>query len=108
MDSWMLSSPFRLCGALLVLGTAPALAGVAGTGTATVKVDFVAQKLGVNATFGNQPGDLQGVNLGTLAPFMATGVSLTNVDVLTGACTSSARPSCSRPSGSTTSTPASR
>src|SRR5262249_23683047 len=64
---------------------APALAGVAGKGTATVTVDFVHQKLGVTATFANQPGDLQNVNLVSLMPFMATGVSLTNVDVLTGA-----------------------
>jgi len=73
MDSWILSSPFRLCGALLALAAAPALAGVAGTGTATVKVDFVAQKLGVTATFDDGARDLQGVNLGTLAPFAATG-----------------------------------
>src|SRR5262245_986735 len=85
MDSWMLPSPFRLCGALLALAAAPALAGVAGTGTATVTVDFLNQKLGVTAAFANQPGDLQNVNLGTLPQFKATGVSLTNVDVLTGA-----------------------
>src|SRR5262245_3014038 len=64
---------------------APALAGVAGTGTATVMVNFITQKLAVTATFANQPGDLTGVNLGTLDPFSATGVSLSNVNVGTGA-----------------------
>jgi len=65
--------------AALALGASPALAGVAGTGTAQVSVNFVTQKLGVTATFGHPPpGDLPGVDLGTLAPFGATGVALTN------------------------------
>ena len=85
MHSWTLSSPIRLCGVLLALAVAPAMAGVAGTGTAEVSIDLVHQKLGVTATFGNQAGDIPNVNLGTLRPFSAMGVKLTNVDFLTGA-----------------------
>ena len=85
MHSWTLFSPIRLCGVLLALAPAPAMAGVAGTGTADVTVNFITQKLGVTATFANQAGDIPNVNLGTLKPFSATGVKLTNVDVLTGA-----------------------
>jgi hypothetical protein len=84
MQSWTLSSPFRLCGMLLALAAAPAMAGVAGTGTAQVTVNFITQKLGITATFANQAGDIPNVNLGTLAPFSATDVKVTNVDVLTG------------------------
>jgi hypothetical protein len=84
MHSWTLFSPIRLCGVLLVLVGAPAMAGVAGMGTAEVTVNFITQKLGVTATFANQPGDIPNVNLGTLAPFSATGVKVSNVDVLTG------------------------
>ena len=76
--------PVGLAAALLSMA-APALAGVAGIGTAVVDVNFITQKLSVTATFGNTPGDIPGVNLGTLDPFNATGVSLTNIDVLTGA-----------------------
>ena len=65
--------------AALALGASPALAGVAGTGTAQISVNFVTQKLGVTATFGHPPpGDFPGVDLGTLAAFGATGVALTN------------------------------
>jgi hypothetical protein len=72
--------------AALAFGAAPALAGVAGTGTAKVSVNFVTQKLDVTATFGHPPpGDLTGVDLGTLAPFSATGVALTNIDLGIGA-----------------------
>src|SRR5262245_4088893 len=71
--------------AALVSTTAPALAGVAGTGTAVVDVDFRNEKLSVTATFGNTPGDLPGVDLGTLAPFSATGVAISNVNAGTGA-----------------------
>ena len=84
MHSWTFYSPFRLCGVLLALAAAPAMAGVAGTGTAEVTVNFITQKLGVTATFANQGGDIPNVNLGTLAPFSATDVKLTDVDVLTG------------------------
>jgi hypothetical protein len=84
MQSWTLSSPFRLCGMLLALAAAPAMAGVAGTGTAQVTVNFITQKLGVTATFANKAVDIPNVNLGTLAPFSATDVKVTDVDVLTG------------------------
>lgn len=76
--------PVGLAAALLSMA-APALAGVAGTGTSVVDVNFITQKLSVTATFGDTPGDIPGVNLGDLAPFTATGVSLTNINVLTGA-----------------------
>jgi hypothetical protein len=76
----------RCAVAALALGASPALAGVAGTGTAQVSMNFVTQKLDVTATFGHPPpGDLPGVDLGTLAPFSATGVALTNIDVGIGA-----------------------
>jgi hypothetical protein len=72
--------------AALAFGAAPGLAGVAGTGTAQVSVDFMTQNLGITATFRHAPpGDLPGVDLGTLAPFSATGVALTNIDVGVGA-----------------------
>lgn len=71
--------------ALLALAVAPAAADVAGTGTANVQVNFVTQRLGITATFAAGPGDLPGVDLGTLAPFSASNVALRNVDVLTGA-----------------------
>jgi hypothetical protein len=83
-------STFRLAGTRVALTWAallasPVLAGVAGTGTATVQVNFITQKLSVMATFANGARDLPAVNLGTLAPFSATGVSLSNPNVATGA-----------------------
>src|SRR5262249_38316846 len=84
MDSWKHRSVFWIGGTLLALSAAPAMAGIAGTGTAEVSVNFITQKLGVTATFADQAGDIQGVNLGTLAPFMATDVKLSNADVRTG------------------------
>jgi hypothetical protein len=84
MHSWTLSSPIRLCGVLLALAAAPAMAGVAGMGAAEVKIDLINQKLTVTATFADKPGDIPNVNLGTLAQFSATGVKLTNVDLGTG------------------------
>src|SRR5262245_38881266 len=71
--------------AALISTAAPALAGVAGTGTAVVDVNFRTEKLSVTATFANTPGDIPGVNLGTLDPFSATGVSISNVNAGTGA-----------------------
>src|SRR5262249_44988743 len=85
MHVWIRFSFFRLAGALVALAATPAVAGVAGTGTASVQVNFISRKLGVTATFAHGSGDLPGVDLGTLAPFAATGVSLSNIDVLTGA-----------------------
>jgi hypothetical protein len=78
---------FRLAGAWLALVASPVLAGVAGTGTATVQVNFGTQKLSVMAAFASGVQDVGGtnVNLGTLAPFSATGVSLSNINVGTGA-----------------------
>jgi len=83
-------STFRLASARVALTWAglvasPVLAGVAGTGTAMVQVNFITQKLSVTATFANGARDLPAVNLGTLAQFSATGVSLSNINVGTGA-----------------------
>src|SRR5262249_26447278 len=84
MDSWKHRSVFWIGGTLLALSAAPAMAGIAGTGTAEGSVHFSAQKLGVTPTCADQAGDIQGVNLGPLAPFMATDVKLSNADVRTG------------------------
>ena len=84
MHARTLVGPVGLAASLLSMAV-PALAGVAGTGTAHVNANFISKTLTVTATFGNTPGDIPGVNLGTLAPFTATGVSLTNIDVFTGA-----------------------
>jgi hypothetical protein len=65
--------------AALALGASPALASVAGTGTAQVSVNFVTQKPGRHRhPRAPAAGKLHGVDLGTLAPFGATGVALTN------------------------------
>lgn len=75
-----------VAGVLLALGAVPALAGVAGTGTAEVAISLNSQTLAVTADFASQPGDLPGnVNLGVLDPFEAGNVALSNVNFGTGA-----------------------
>jgi len=76
--------PFRSVLVPVLLSAGTALGAVAGTGTATVTVNFVTEKLNVTATFVNQVYDLPGVNMGLGTPYAATNVALSDVDVQTG------------------------